>query len=264
MTTKARTPGMRRFVVAASVMVLAAFGTFGPLRSDGASALLPADEISARLVLAYPDFVVAKADGVVRVRGQDVDVDPALTKGSVSERMAGATLGDQFSIPYEQGCGTAIPGEDDDPGRLRHEAFFRAMYGSSRTAVAKNLTTVKWFGSTMTVTNINGVDKALAAVAKELAVQPEWRQYLTPPGGSFNWRRIAGEQVLSMHSFGIAVDLNVKFSDYWRWSGGVKKYVNRIPCGIAEVFERHGFIWGAKWFHFDSMHFEYRPELLVP
>jgi len=28
------------------------------------------------------------------------------------------------------------------------------------------------------------------------------------------------------------------------------------------VFERHGFIWGGKWFHYDTMHFEYRPELL--
>ena len=136
------------------------------------------------------------------------------------------------------------------------------MYGATSGAVAKNLTSVKWFGSTMTVTNINGVDKKLAAVADELSKNPEWKKYLVNPGGSFNWRKIAGESVLSMHSFGIAVDVNVKFSDYWRWSGGVKKYTNSIPCGIAEVFEKHGFIWGAKWFHFDTMHFEYRPELL--
>jgi len=28
------------------------------------------------------------------------------------------------------------------------------------------------------------------------------------------------------------------------------------------VFERHGFIWGGRWWHYDTMHFEYRPELL--
>jgi hypothetical protein len=28
----------------------------------------------------------------------------------------------------------------------------------------------------------------------------------------------------------------------------------------VEIFERHGFIWGGKWGHFDTMHFEYRPE----
>jgi hypothetical protein len=27
------------------------------------------------------------------------------------------------------------------------------------------------------------------------------------------------------------------------------------------VFEREGFIWGGKWYHFDPIHFEYRPEL---
>jgi hypothetical protein len=24
----------------------------------------------------------------------------------------------------------------------------------------------------------------------------------------------------------------------------------------------HGFIWGGYWYHYDTMHFEYRPELL--
>ena len=38
--------------------------------------------------------------------------------------------------------------------------------------------------------------------------------------------------------------------------------VNRIPYEIVEIFERHGFIWGGRWYHFDTMHFEYRPELL--
>mgnify|MGYP002637708491 CR=1 FL=1 len=26
----------------------------------------------------------------------------------------------------------------------------------------------------------------------------------------------------------------------------------------------NGFIWGGRWFHYDTMHFEYRPELLHP
>jgi hypothetical protein len=39
-------------------------------------------------------------------------------------------------------------------------------------------------------------------------------------------------------------------------------YRNRMPMEIVEIFEKHGFIWGGKWGHFDTMHFEYRPELL--
>ena len=39
-------------------------------------------------------------------------------------------------------------------------------------------------------------------------------------------------------------------------------YKNRIPWEIVNVFERHGFVWGGKWYHYDTMHFEYRPELV--
>ena len=31
---------------------------------------------------------------------------------------------------------------------------------------------------------------------------------------------------------------------------------------IVRIFEKHGFIWGGRWYHYDTMHFEYRPELL--
>ena len=257
LTRSARLPVLV-LVAAASGMVLLPT----PAPSVSAASLNP-NEIGGRLAKAYPDFVRVESNGGLRVRGQDVAVVATVSTGPLESRMAGATLGDQLSIPYPKGCPAAVPALDDDPGRLRHELFFRAMYGGTSAAVAKNLTSVPWFGSTMRVTTINGVDTKLAAVAKELAGLPEMRKYLTPPGGSFFWRKIAGENVLSMHSFGIAVDINTKYSDYWRWSGaGVKKYSNRIPCEIAEVFERHGFIWGAKWYHFDSMHFEYRPELL--
>ena len=33
--------------------------------------------------------------------------------------------------------------------------------------------------------------------------------------------------------------------------------------GDRARFETHGFIWGGKWYHYDTMHFEYRPELLM-
>ena len=40
-------------------------------------------------------------------------------------------------------------------------------------------------------------------------------------------------------------------------------YRNRIPWEIVEVFEKHGFVWGGKWYHYDTMHFEYRPEIIA-
>ena len=73
---------------------------------------------------------------------------------------------------------------------------------------------------------------------------------------------------MSMHAYAAAIDINVRFADYWRWSGGKREtdkvtYKNQIPMEIVAVFEKHGFIWGGKWYHYDTMHFEYRPELLV-
>src|SRR5262249_24851852 len=65
----------------------------------------------------------------------------------------------------------------------------------------------------------------------------------------------------SAHAWGVAIDINTKFADYWLWAkNGACR--NQIPFEIVEVFERHGFIWGGKWAHFDTMPYEYRPELL--
>jgi len=36
-----------------------------------------------------------------------------------------------------------------------------------------------------------------------------------------------------------------------------------VPVAVVRVFEAHGFVWGGKWRFFDTIHFEYRPELLL-
>jgi hypothetical protein len=32
---------------------------------------------------------------------------------------------------------------------------------------------------------------------------------------------------------------------------------------VIRIFEEEGFIWGGKWAMYDTMHFEYHPELLL-
>jgi len=94
------------------------------------------------------------------------------------------------------------------------------------------------------------------------------KKYLTNIGGTFAWRNIAGTDRHSMHSFGMTIDINTAYSDYWQWAckctneNAVFIYKNRIPQLIVDIFEKYGFIWGGKWYHFDTMHFEYRPELI--
>ena len=92
---------------------------------------------------------------------------------------------------------------------------------------------------------------------------------MTPSAGTFLWRTVAGTPRLSVYSFGAAIDLNVARSSYWAWSGyregqrGIT-YRNAFPLKVVDVFERHGWIWGGRWYHHDTMHFEYRPELFAP
>ena len=83
-------------------------------------------------------------------------------------------------------------------------------------------------------------------------------KYIDNIAGTFNYRNIAKTDQLSAHSWGIAIDINVANSHYWQWH---KEYKNLIPKEIVYVFEKNGFIWGGRWEHFDTMHFEYRPEL---
>ena len=59
----------------------------------------------------------------------------------------------------------------------------------------------------------------LRAVSADLSkLPPKFYKYLRKTAGFFHWRKIAGTSRLSTHAFGIAIDLNVDFTDYWRWS----------------------------------------------
>lgn len=166
-----------------------------------------------------------------------------------------------------------------DPGRIRYEPFFEKMYGDSKLAVFKQTKVIYWmpgiFGKKypLEVTTVNDVDKKLEQVSAELErLPPSYYKYVDHPEGAFVWRKIADEKYRSPHSYGIALDINKKYSNYWEWDLTdahlpVKEstpltYHNQIPWRIVKIFEKNGFIWGGKWYHYDTMHFEYRPELL--
>lgn len=175
-----------------------------------------------------------------------------------------ASLAPMFAETYPRGRLDGVP--VTDPGRTRHEPFFKKLYGADRAAVRETLATVKWMprtgGKSLRVTANNGVAEALRRVSAELDALPvSTRKIVSETSGTFVWRTIRGTDRLSMHSFAIAIDVGVPSADFWKWR---KTYRNRIPLEVVDIFEKHGFIWGGKWKHFDTMHFEYRPELLQP
>lgn len=224
------------------------------------------------LLRAYPENLCeARADVLLWCDGTEMPWDDGRPGKSPEELLDQADLEDQFRQPYPAGPGYSSPGSD--PGRIRHEPFFRKMYGTDRQGVEKNLVPVEWpFGKGTTVlrvTRVNGVDRKLREVIRDLSALPApVREILAEPAETFNWRPIAATARLSLHSFGIGIDIGGKHSDYWLWDArrenGRFSWRNRIPWEIVEAFERHGFIWGGKWHHYDTMHFEYRPELLPP
>ena len=218
------------------------------------------DGKAQKLVKAYSQIVGCKDNYIIFRDGTKMLYDDGKRK-SFQELLNHPDIEDMFIYPYPRGVTSFAPPKND-PGRIRYEPLFRKIYGNSAAAVRKNLTTINWFGKAVRVTKVNGVAGQLLAVERELKKLPKsyWK-YLTPIGGTFTWRKIAGTNRLSVHSFGAAIDINVKYSAYWRWSKG-GKYSNQIPHEIVNIFERHGFIWGGKWKHYDTMHFEYRPELL--
>jgi hypothetical protein len=196
----------------------------------------------------------------------------ALSEEEFELLLDNATIADMFAIPYPKGELKHDLRKNEDPGRIRNAGFFIAMYGSSEAEVRKNVVSIKWLPGkvniSVRITKINGIDEKLKAVSDELLGLPaKYDKYLNVLGGAFLWRFISGTNRLSSHSFGIAIDINGNYANYWRWrstrKNGLIVYENNVPYEIVELFEKHGFIWGGKWYHYDTMHFEYRPELLT-
>ena len=224
------------------------------------------------LVHAYPDWLAGydSADLIWR-DGTRMPLSDGKPAKSFAEMLRQASLLDQLSLPYPTGMTAAAFAPDDDPGRIRNRTFFDKMYGDCWNGeVAPRLVPVVWlprsWGRTIRITSVNGVAERLAAVSEELDALPAAiKRYAYPPAGTYNCRTVADTGEPSMHSWGAAIDINATHADYWLWhSSGLSSAgpVNRIPLEIVAVFERHGFIWGGTWSHYDTMHFEYRPELL--
>jgi len=242
------------------------------------------EQLLARIIMAYPEHIMAITDSAVMWR--DGTCMPLFeTQNSLikqSEVIANPTLADQLCQIYIPGAPNKTPAHD--PGRARYEPFFRKMYGNSAQEVACKLVTIDWMPAIfgvgtypLRVTTVNGVDKKLQAISQELEQlvqdRPDYIPFLAHPGGTFCWRYIANTTRLSNHSFGMTIDINARLSHYWQWdlqSAGIPvsedtplKYRNTIPREIVAIFEKYGFIWGGKWYHYDTMHFEYRPELFL-
>ncbi len=158
--------------------------------------------------------------------------------------------------------------------------FFDALYRArSRTESYARVKTLKFLGRNIMV-HYNILEQ-LALVEEEINRAAEtnaeirtWVANIETITG-WNWRSIADTESRSFHSYGAALDLlptSFKgLQTYWLWTSDWNPewwnvpYTQRFhpPEEIIQAFEKYGFIWGGKWMFYDTMHFEYRPEILI-
>ena len=249
------------------LIVICSFSTVTPAYSASNS------ELMERLVSSYPEFLAGhEGNELIWKDGTRMLFDDGRRGKEFETLLNSPSIKDMFYAPYIHGKATDAPEVNIDPGRVRYEPFFIKMYGDCRKGeTSRTLVDVVWlpkkWGKKIKMTRVNGVAEQLYNVSRELDLLPaKYDNYLFPPAGTVNCRVIEGTKRLSAHGSATAIDIAQQHSDYWRWakpdSKGRYPYRNHIPAEIVEIFEKHGFIWGGRWYHYDTMHFEYRPELL--
>jgi len=229
------------------------------------------------LANAYPEYLAqpSSSEAIYSHAGQGYPFDPNATYSNFEDELERADLYSQLRQTYQTDPLEGSPQRNEDPGRLRHTPLFLDMYGKSPAEVAGKLVTIHWApcNCKLQFSRVNGAAKALETVGEEIE-RAGLSRFVSETMGTFNWRNIAGTQRLSMHAFGIAIDFKLpkRLGRYWRWDGAYSSPNKQFPEEIlrdgefnrvVRIFESHGFVWGGKWWHYDSIHFEYRPELTM-
>jgi hypothetical protein len=226
------------------------------------------------LMLAYPEHVtdVQKDSNdkvyLIMKSGKKILYDDKRQK-KFEEKLNNPDLQDMLEQNYPLDSITKLMDRNFDPGRARVYELIREVYGPSRQQVEKNLTIINTGYGSFQFNKQNKAAESLKAAFTELRAMAQTNKkisaFLAPCSGTYNYRVIAGTGRLSPHSFGTAIDLARDSRDYWKWATreqGEKRLLS-YSKEVVEVFEKHKFVWGGKWGHFDILHFEYRPEIIL-
>lgn len=226
------------------------------------------------LMMAYPECITRiekSEDGkvfIVTTSGKKILYDDKQTK-DFNGKMDNADLQDILEDIYPLSMLDKLLDINRDPGRFRNYNLLNEVYGSSEKLVSSNLVGVPSPYKSYQFNKNNGAAESLKNAMEELKQLAQGNgavsALINPVNGTFNYRVISGTGKLSPHAYGIAIDLNSNPSDYWKWASreaGEKRMLS-YPKELVETFEKNNFVWGGKWGHFDILHFEYRPEILI-
>lgn len=284
-----------RLTVLLAAVALAAASSSAAAQSEFSPAPFAQQPVFAALLRAYPDWVTLETvDGtpVVKVNGRSfVWAEGRLLPQALADQWQDYAPQPFYPYPHDVPDVTTWSAEKlaDTEIRLasrrsttprRHSGFFDALWGVSNRADAEDRQrVVRFLGFRVTVHSalaapLGRVEARLTALR---AQDPELDSFLRGLDhlDGFNWRQIAETQSRSNHAYGIAIDLIPHSfggkAPYWLWApqddpGWYKTAWNNrwVPNkAVVEAFEDEGFVWGGKWTLFDTIHFEYRPEILI-
>lgn len=226
------------------------------------------------LMMAYPEYItgVTRAeDGkvfAITSSGKEILYDDKLNK-DLNQKMDNADLQDILEDIYPLTMIDKLSEIDRDPGRFRNYKLLNEVYGNSEREVVSKLVGVPAPYKSYQFNKSNKAAESLKTVMDELKQISQSNAavagLINPVNGTFNYRVISGTGKLSPHAYGIAIDLRSNPRDYWKWSTrehGEKRMLS-YPKELVETFEKNNFVWGGKWGHFDILHFEYRPEIII-
>lgn len=226
------------------------------------------------LMMAYPEYITGiehKGDGTVYLimkSGKKILYDDKKAK-SFEQKLENPDLQDMMEQKYPLEPISKLMDKNCDPGRFRVYGILKEVYGESQNQIESKLKNVNLGYRSFQFNGSNKAAECLDSAIKEIIPVAQKKQNVSsclfPCSGTFNYRLISGTNRLSPHSFGIAIDLARDKRDYWKWASqeeGQKRLAS-YPKEIVEAFEKNNFVWGGKWSHFDILHFEYRPEIIL-
>lgn len=175
---------------------------------------------------------------------------------------------DSLDILYVQGIGFASDVERNPPpqtGITSNREWYFNVLGSSEQDVQSQLVTLPNFLGRKNIPVHKHAEDAFRAVQEEVDSKlPGWKGENV---WTFNWRQVKGSSTMSLHAWGIAVDVNPKtcprYEKITRNQGIEDKCDCDIPDVVVQAFLNHGFSWlGGTGYNggksCDAMHFELR------
>lgn len=184
---------------------------------------------------------------------------------------------DPIFYTYSPGPLVSLPPPQKYPDH-RSSDFLDALFGNTESQIRSTCRWISFLGHKVYMQEIcaeplKRVEQKIRAAARS---SPGVRKFISNISRMYSMvrRKVSGTDNMSYHAYGLALDIIPRnFHSkhvFWRWSGVYESEWKNIPLSqrwhppweVIKAFEENGFIWGGKWYHFDNIHFEYRPELL--